>query len=148
MNFNGQVLGGGTCNLSAESKNMIVPLEDVASSDFKIQGSTGPKTTFSLMIECAQRNFVGVSFEGQSTNDPTIFGLDSQMSAKGVGLQITNPVNGNNYIQSNSSTPTFYYLIEKDKKVEADYTAYYISYTPRVTQGDANVTLQLNLTYL
>lgn len=142
-------LAHGTCNLTADSKNMQVQLGNISRAELASVGATSNPVDFTIKAtDCVPMLTIWFRFDGvaASQNDKA-FALDSGSVAEGVGVQLNHaeysqPVKvPNSYYGGYGRTPG------EDGSFSIPFNARYIALSDKVTPGTANVTTQLNLVY-
>ncbi|WP_085337131.1 fimbrial protein [Serratia marcescens] len=139
----------GTCNLTAGSKNMQVVLGNISRTELASVGATSNPVDFTIRAtDCAPGLSVGFRFDGVATSqNDRAFALDSGSVAEGVGVQLNDGNNVNDYIKYPNSSSGFWRTPGEDGTFSKPFQARYIALTDKVTPGTANVTTQLNLVY-
>ncbi|BEN41639.1 type 1 fimbrial protein [Serratia marcescens] len=142
-------LAHGTCNLTADSKNMQVQLGNISRAELASIGATSNPVDFTIRAtDCAPGLSVEFRFDGVATSqNDRAFALDSGSVAEGVGVQL----NDSDYGGSNIKYPNYSYGYQsnpgKDGTFSKAFQARYIALAEKIIPGTANVTTQLNLTY-
>ncbi|MFP2466827.1 fimbrial protein [Pseudescherichia vulneris] len=146
------LLPGTTVNVlacSVSSSNIAVKLDDVYTSSLTAIGTTAKPTGFNLGLNCAAGARVNVTFQGVANTDTSAPGV-LQLSnaggngvAKGVGIQILY----NGYaVNLNGSTPLILGMAG-DGVQSYPFTAQYYQTKSTVSEGAANATATMTLTY-
>ncbi len=144
-----------TCNLTAVSKNMNVPLGNVNRSQLAKTGSLSSQVFFELKAtDCptASRDAaVSVVFSGSApATDKKAFILDKDSVASGVAVKIAAlGYNGSYYdyfMEPNSQFGRHVYP-NSEGEVTMKYAAQYVALNDHVTSGAANLTTQIDLNY-
>ncbi|HBL7015333.1 TPA: type 1 fimbrial protein [Serratia marcescens] len=147
-----------TCDLSADSKNMIVPLGNINRNQLLKKGDTSSPVAFKIKaIDCSKiidgdlvRVNVSLRLAGTAPpEDWQLFALDESSTATGVAVGINQGthVNGEpSYISPNGILSFSDYSKEKPE-VEFRLSARYVALSDKVTPGTANLTTQVDLYY-
>ncbi|MFI2946599.1 fimbrial protein [Serratia nematodiphila] len=142
-------LAHGTCNLTAGSKNMQVALGNISRTELASTGATSKPVDFTVeATDCVPNLTVWFRFDGVAAgqNDKA-FALDSGSVAEGVGIQLADIGNSDEYVKTPNTTYGYGRIPGKDGTFSKPFQARYIALTDKVTPGTANVTTQLNLVY-
>lgn len=136
-----------TCNLTAASKNMSVPLGDINRSQLAKKGDRSPQVFFELKAtECPtmSKSGVGLIFAGISPpGDYRAFTLDKDSTALGVAVKIKSTY-GYEFVPG-SREATF--SPNSAGEATLSYAAQYVALNDNVTPGTANLTTQIELFY-
>ncbi|MFP2421504.1 fimbrial protein [Pseudescherichia vulneris] len=146
------LLPGTTVNVlacSVSNSSIPVKLDDVYTSSLTAIGTTAKPTVFNLGLNCAAGARVNVTFQGVANTDTSAPGV-LQLSnagasgvAKGVGIQI---LYDNFAVNLNGSTPLV--LGPAGDGVQTyPFTAQYYQTKSAVSEGVANATATMTLTY-
>lgn len=134
-----------TCNLTAGSKNMQVPLGDISRTELASIGAASKPVDFTIKAtDCAPGLPVYFNIHGSASNRHErnkTFKLDSDSVATGVGVQVA--LDGGEW-------ETEYIFVGRsnaDGSVSKLFKARYIALADKVTPGSANATVQFNLLY-
>ncbi|HEM7574841.1 TPA: fimbrial protein [Serratia marcescens] len=141
-----------TCNLTAASKNMRVPLGDINRSQLAKTGSLSSPVLFELKATGCPTNgdtSVGVRFSGTAaTGDHQSFVLDQDSVASGVAVKIAKEFRGSydHFVTPNEKGGA-YFGPNSGGEVTLKYAARYVALNDKVTPGTANLTTQIDLFY-
>ncbi|ENN8408841.1 type 1 fimbrial protein [Serratia marcescens] len=136
-----------TCNLTADSKNMNVPLGDINRSQLAKKGDRSPAVVFELKAtDCPTktRSYVEFKFAGKApSEDYRAFALDKESTSSGVAVKIKS---GDDYdIYPNHSAGNGY--PKSNGEVTVRYAAQYVALSDDITPGTANLTTQFDMVY-
>ncbi|MDP8731086.1 fimbrial protein [Serratia marcescens] len=128
---------------SLDSKSLTVPLGDFDLTKLNRIGAASDWVSFDIKFSCVEGTAIYITFDGDEPA-PGVYALDKLSDgAQGLGLQISN------YYKDDD-----YYLFYPNKsKYASDYTvlgrlyARYKTYSPPITPGKANATIQFSVTY-
>ncbi len=141
-----------TCNLTAASKNMSVPLGDINRSQLAKTGNLSSPVLFELKATgCPTTGKTGVyvRFSGTAAaGNYQAFVLDQDSVASGVAVKIANEgYNGvyDYFVIPNGSSRT--YTPSFKGELTMKYAAQYVALNDYVTPGTANLTTQIDLYY-
>ncbi len=139
-----------TCNLTAASKNMRVPMGDINRSQLAKTGSLSSPVLFELKATgcpTGGETKVGVHFSGMAApEDGEAYVLDKDSEASGVAVKIATELYGKYYfIRPNDSRYEPY--PNSDGEVTLKYAVRYVALNDKVTPGTANLTTQIDLAY-
>ncbi|HGP0344272.1 MULTISPECIES: fimbrial protein [Serratia] len=144
-----------TCNLTAASKNMSVPLGDINRSQLAKTGSLSSPVLFELKATGCPRaskdTSVTVRFSGTAAaEDSQAFALDQDSVALGVAVKIANEsYNGvyDYFVMPNNNWWGRSFYPNSEGELTMKYAAQYVALNDHVTPGTANLTTQIDLYY-
>ncbi|PNU31593.1 hypothetical protein C2M05_20605 [Serratia marcescens] len=142
-----------TCNLTAASKNMSVPLGEINRSQLAKTGNLSPQVFFELKATgcpTTDKTGVGVRFSGKAASeDYQAFILDQDSVASGVAVKIANEGYNDayDYFVSPNSDWGRNYRPNFNGEITMKYAAQYVALNDHITPGTANLTTQIDLYY-
>lgn len=142
-----------TCNLTAASKNMRVPLGDINRSQLVKAGSLSSPVLFELKATGCPNTSIGdtyvtVRFSGTAASEDA-FALDQDSVASGAAVKIATVGYNGGYdyvVRPNENWGKSFYPNSKGE-ITMKYAAQYVALDDRVTPGTANLTTQIDLFY-
>jgi|GEM_PF-1838509 len=143
-----------TCNLTAASKNMSVPLGEINRSQLAKKGDRSPQVFFELKATgcptTSEDAYATLAFSGTAPpEDGTAFVLSKDSMALGIAVKIANSGYSGNY--DYFITPNYKHGREgrpnSDGEITFKYAAQYVALNDNVTPGTANLTTQIDLYY-
>ncbi|ASM23094.1 MULTISPECIES: fimbrial protein [Serratia] len=143
-----------TCNLTAASKNMSVPLGDINRSQLAKTGNLSSPVLFELKAtgcpRTSKNTSVAVRFSGTAAaGDSQAFALDQDSVASGVAVKIANESYDGVYdyfVGPNVYWGRSFYP-NSEGELTMKYAAQYVALDDHVTPGTANLTTQIDLYY-
>ncbi|WP_380692179.1 fimbrial protein [Serratia marcescens] len=135
----------GTCNLTADSKNMQVLLGNISRTELASIGAVSKPVSFTIKgTDCVPDMVTWFRFDG-TTGEQDSFALNEESEAKGVGVQL---LEDDGIQAKRPNTDSGYGTYSRDNGTfSQSYQVQYIALSDKVTPGTANVTTQLNLVY-